>query len=169
MSLHTLYETFLTTTSFGTHRNAKSTAPINSFLPKVSANCDVGYYAQPDLCTRDADGVECADPSLEVLFISHWQNAVVLLCRRMPCTWSFVYQQCDCHLLVPFFSCRTFCESLYVSLVDMSGRSSTKQCGYRCRLLCHKICDTSVSFCYRGVDQSCCSVQSPIEVCPCVQ
>jgi hypothetical protein len=42
------------------------TAPsTGAFLLRISANCDVGFYAQPDLCTRDADGVECADESLE--------------------------------------------------------------------------------------------------------
>ena len=40
-------------------------AAAGEFLLRVSANCDVGFYAQPDLCTRDADGVECADASLE--------------------------------------------------------------------------------------------------------
>jgi len=40
-------------------------AAAGEFLLRVSANCDVGFYAQPDLCTRDADGVECADESLE--------------------------------------------------------------------------------------------------------
>ena len=32
---------------------------------KVTANCDVGYYASPELCTVDEDGVSCADEGLE--------------------------------------------------------------------------------------------------------